>query len=120
MHKHLPLLLAATAGALLLAGVSVSPAAHGRDRVVGDPARVGAFMGAMHYCEDRFDEREGRYRLARLNSLREIEDMDGDDRVKALAASRISKERGSFFGDELNRHECRRLLSLGEWKRFTD
>ncbi len=87
-------------------------------RIVPDPARIGAFSGAMRYCEQRYDEKERRYRWARINAADEVSRMNRDDRLRALAASRISFENGRYLGNRLNRNECRALLSMSEWRRF--
>lgn len=103
-----------------IACATVAPLVHARDPLVSDPTRLGAFMGAMRYCEDRYDEREGRYRLTRLRVAKEINRMSSDERLRALAASRISEERGTFLGNRLDKRECRALLSMSEWKRFAN
>ena len=97
---------------------AVGAASFSQAKLVGDPARIGAFFGAMKYCEARFDEREGRYRLARLRAAREVSEMDSDDKTRALIASRSAENNGRYLGNRLDRDECRALLSLSEWKRF--
>lgn len=92
------------------------PSAHAQ--IVSDPAKIGAFSGAMRYCEDRYEGREGRYRWARLKSAEAISDMRGYERSRALVASMHSYEEGRYLGSKLDRTECRGLLKLSEWKQF--
>lgn len=106
--------------ALALTCATFASLVHARDPLVSDPTRLGAFMGAMRYCEDRYEEREGRYRLTRLRVAKEVNRMSSDERLRALAASRISEERGTFLGNRLDKRECRALLSMSEWKRFVN
>lgn len=80
--------------------------------------RLGAFAGAMNYCGDRYDDRQHRYRWARLRVTEEVSSMRRPDRLRALAARDKTLERGSFFGTTLNSQSCKRLLRAGEWQRF--
>lgn len=80
--------------------------------------RLGAFSGAMNYCADRYDDRQHRYRWARLRVAEEVSSMGRIDRFRALAARDKVLERGKFFGTTLNSQSCKRLLRAGEWQRF--
>ena len=80
--------------------------------------RLGAFAGAMRYCEDRHEGPDRRYRWAQLRAFDEIASMARGDRLRALAARERALERGRFFGERLDPRSCHRLLRLSEWKRF--
>lgn len=82
--------------------------------------RLGAFAGAMQYCEDRYDGSERRYRWARMHVAKEVEGMKRDDRRDAIMARDFAKRRGQFLGNKLNERECDQLLRTSEWKRFRE
>lgn len=89
-------------------------------QLVSDAARLGSFAGAMKFCEERFDERgERRYRWARMRAYSEIDRMDRDQRLRAASARRRAYERGTFLGNPLDREECRGLLRMSEWRRYS-
>ena len=83
-----------------------------------EAARLGAFLGAMKYCEDRYDEQERRYQRARIRAARELEDMSRGERAQAFRSRERAYERGQFFGDRLDRGGCRSLLRASEWRHF--
>lgn len=105
-----------TAASLTLLILGAAPA---HAKLVHDAHRLGAFAGAMKYCAERYDEREGRYNWARLAVAREVSDMRGKDKIKALTARDFAFERGQFLGNKLSRGECRALLGMSEWRRFS-
>ncbi|WP_068638169.1 hypothetical protein [Thauera butanivorans] len=80
--------------------------------------RLGAFSGAMKYCEERYDEKSVRYGLARLRVAKEVDNFSGKEKLVALTGRDRAYNRGQFLGNRLNRNECRALLRMGEWKRF--
>jgi len=92
-----------------------APAAAGRY----EAARLGSFLGAMKYCEERYDERERRYRRARLRAARELDDMTRRERARTYHALEQSFERGRFMGNRLDREGCRSLLRASEWRHFS-
>lgn len=83
-----------------------------------DAYRLGAFAGAMKYCEENHDGSSRRYRWAQLRAFQEISDMRSSARLRAMAARERAMERGHFFGEPLNDRSCQRLLRMGEWQRF--
>jgi hypothetical protein len=87
---------------------------------VSDPTRLGAFSGAMRFCEERYGGSERRFRFARLRVAGAVDDMDGREKFRALAARDIAYERGQFMGNKLDATECKALLRLSEWKAFVD
>lgn len=80
--------------------------------------RLGAFAGAMQYCEHRHDSAERRFRWAQMRAFQEISDLRRSDRLRAMGARERALERGRFFGEPLNSRSCGRLLRMGEWQRF--
>lgn len=83
-----------------------------------DAYRLGAFAGAMKYCEENHDGSSRRYRWAQLRAFQEISEMRSSARLRAMAARERAMERGQFFGEPLNDRSCQRLLRMGEWQRF--
>ncbi|MEG2042243.1 MAG: hypothetical protein RR068_14195, partial [Hafnia sp.] len=81
--------------------------------------KLGAFSGAMKFCEKEFETKEGRYRLARLRVAKEVSDMSGKNKTKALLASDNAERKGIYLGNKLSKRECESLLKAGEWKRFS-
>lgn len=86
--------------------------------VFSEAHKLGSFLGAMKYCEKEYDTKGGRYRLIRLRIAREVNDMSGQNKTKALFASSNAERRGTFLGNKLNKKECEALLIMREWKRF--
>jgi hypothetical protein len=82
------------------------------------PERLGAFAGAMRYCEEKLPSPNARYRRARLGVAREVEQMSRHEKRRAIAARDRAYERGRFLGERLDRGSCPRLLRAAEWHRF--
>ena len=80
--------------------------------------RLGAFAGAMQYCEERHDGAERRFRWAQMRAFQEISELQRSDRLRALGARSRALEQGRFFGEPLSSRSCGRLLRMGEWQRF--
>ena len=79
--------------------------------------KLGAFSGAMKYCEDKFDDTE-RYKWARLRAAEEFKDMSGAEKFSYGLGRDNANRKGQYFGKKLDKNECRTLLHLSEWKRF--
>lgn len=106
--------------ALACALLSVQPLPANAQRYRYEATRLGAFLGAMKYCEERYGESERRYRHARLRAAREMDDMDRGERHRVIRARERAYERGQFMGNHLDRGECRGLLRASEWRAFSD
>lgn len=87
-------------------------------QLVSDATRLGAFAGAMQFCEQRYDGPSHRYRWARLRVAQEVSDMGRDERLRALIARDRAREHGRFLGNQLDQRECEALLRMSEWQRF--
>lgn len=83
-----------------------------------DAHRIGAFAGAMKYCAEHDDGREGRYKMARLRAFKEVDDMSSRRKLDAIAARNLAYERGRYLGRRLDRTHCRQLVKASEWRRF--
>jgi hypothetical protein len=102
--------------ALLVAAACLSPTlSHAQEF---SPERLGAFAGAMRYCEERLPGSDARYRRARLGVAREFDGMSRQEKRRAIAARDRAFERGRFLGERLDAAACRRLVRAGEWHRF--
>ncbi|WP_028454232.1 hypothetical protein [Chitinilyticum litopenaei] len=102
--------------ALLATGLLLTAEAAFAERT--EARRLGAFAGAMKYCAERYDEKEGRYFWARQRVAREVDGMSGKNKLRAIAAGDHAFRTGRFLGDRLDRSECRTLLGMSEWRRF--
>lgn len=51
--------------------------------------------------------------------VREVSEMSGKNKTKALLASDNAERKGTYLGNRLSRKECESLLKMGEWKRFS-
>lgn len=83
-----------------------------------DAHRIGAFAGAMKYCIEHDDGREGRYKMARLRAFKEVDDMSSRRKIDAIAARDLAYNRGRYLGRKLDRNHCRQLVGASEWRRF--
>lgn len=90
----------------------------GLARADSEPERIGAFAGAMRYCDERIPGSDRRYRRARLGAAREVDGMRRHEQRRALAARDRAYSRGRFLGERLDRRSCQRLLRASEWHRF--
>lgn len=79
--------------------------------------RLGAFAGAMKYCEDEFDNSD-RYRWARLRAADEFKDMSSAEKISFSLGRDNAIRNGRYFGKKLDKKQCGSLLNLSEWKRF--
>ncbi|EBP9818073.1 hypothetical protein QO588_003615 [Salmonella enterica] len=102
--------------AVLLFSVCIMPA---HAEIFSEAHKLGAFSGAMRFCENKYETHEGRYKWARLRVALEVSEMSGKDKTKALLASDNARRKGTYLGNRLSRGECEALLKLGEWKRFS-
>lgn len=110
--KKQSIVLSALAVSMLISGTGASA------REENTAYRLGAFSGAMKYCEERYDEKSVRYGLARLRVAGEVDGLSGKEKLVALTARDRAYGRGQFLGNRLDRNECRALLKMGEWRRF--
>ncbi len=82
------------------------------------PHRLGAFSGAMKYCEARYLDDSKRYQIARLRVAKEVDGMASADKLAALGSSKRAYESGKFLGQKLDKEGCRNLLRASEWSRY--
>ena len=109
-YRRSPLFLAVLAACLCLPALSFAQEY--------SPERLGAFAGAMRYCEETLPGSNSSYRRARLGAAQEVGSMSRHERRRAVAARDRAYERGRFLGDRLDRRSCPRLLRAAEWHRF--
>ncbi len=107
--------VAAALAALSLAG---HPRVASAQAFAAEATRVGAFAGAMRWCEDHHDGRDHRYRSARRRAGAEIDGMNRLERSEVIRARDSAYRRGAFFSQPLDRRSCGDLLRASEWARF--
>jgi hypothetical protein len=113
--RHPALFSLATAGfVFVLSGLTTLVWSQDQDQA----RRLGAFAGAMQFCESRHDGDDRRFRWAQLRAFKEISELERSDRLRAMASRDRAMERGLFLGEDLNHQSCNRLLRMGEWQRF--
>lgn len=83
-----------------------------------DARRIGAFSGAMKYCAEHDDGREGRYKMARFRAFKEVDQMSSRRKIDAISARNLTYQRGRYLGRRLDRTHCRQLVAASEWRRF--
>lgn len=88
--------------------------------VFSDAHKLGAFTGAMKYCEDEYGRDEGRYKISRMKAWSVVQDMSGPDKMKAILGRDSAYRDGRYLGNHLNSRECKSLLRAGEWKNLTN
>jgi hypothetical protein len=86
--------------------------------LAAEATRLGAFAGAMRWCEDRYDDKVRRYRAARYRAGAEIDGMNRLERSEVIRARDSAYRRGAFFSQRLDRRACDDLLRASEWSRF--
>ncbi|MCT7947986.1 hypothetical protein Q4Q54_17670 [Shewanella sp. SP2S2-4] len=80
--------------------------------------KLGAFTGAMKYCEEKYED-DGRYKWARLRAADEFRKMSSSEKLSYALGRDNANRKGQYLGDKLDKNECRSLLKLSEWKRFS-
>lgn len=80
--------------------------------------KLGAFTGAMKYCEEKYED-EGRYKWARLRAAEEFRNMSSSEKLSYGLGRDNANRKGQYLGNKLDGNECRSLLKLSEWKRFS-
>lgn len=116
MKPPVPLLLPAVALAVL--ALAAYPSGGSAQAFAAEATRIGAFAGAMRWCEDHHDGRDHRYRAARRRAGAEIDGMNRIERSEVVRARDSAYRRGAFFSDRLDARSCRDLLRASEWARF--
>lgn len=82
-----------------------------------DEFKLGAFSGAMKFCEDKYDSNR-RFKWARLRAADEYQSMSSSGKVSyGLGRERVIRN-GTYYGKKLTKGQCDKLLNLSEWKRF--
>lgn len=98
----------AAAAALFFLGADAATA-----DVFSEAAKIGANADAMKYCRDKVASRDdrGNYNLLAIQSAKEYDDLDSDDRLKALVY-RKAAEGGDYLGDPLTEERCDSIRKL--------
>lgn len=86
---------------VLLAGIASAG-------LFSESAKLGANLGAMQYCADRFagDGDSTRYNLIKLKILDEYGNLPSDDKAKALLLRKKAEDEGDNLGDQLDAGRC--------------
>ncbi|NOQ15316.1 MAG: hypothetical protein GQ583_12675 [Methyloprofundus sp.] len=80
---------------------------------VSDAAKIGGNLGAMDYCRDKIassDDR-GKYNLLKVKALGEYDDLNSENKVKALVF-KSAAEKGDYLGDPLTKRRCDSLRKM--------
>jgi hypothetical protein len=115
--RALPVLAPALAAVALVVSGGLSHDASAQ-AFAAEATRIGAFAGAMRWCEEHHDGRERRYRAARRRAGAEIDGMNRLERSEVVRARDSAYRRGAFFSERLDDRSCRDLLRASEWARF--
>ncbi|WP_244915545.1 hypothetical protein [Vibrio hyugaensis] len=80
---------------------------------ITDASKIGANAGAMSYCYDHIasGKDKSKYRLLKLKTLEEYQDLDSDDRARALVMKKAAED-GEYLGDPLDKSRCNSLRKM--------
>ncbi len=80
---------------------------------LSDAAEIGANAGAMSYCGDKFADKDtkSKYKLLKLKTYEAYDDLDSDDRAKALIL-KDKAEDGEYLGKPLSESRCDSLRKM--------
>lgn len=79
---------------------------------ITDASKIGANAGAMSYCYDRVASKDkSKYRLLKLKTLEEYQDLDSGDRARALVMKKAAED-GEYLGDPLDKSRCNSLRKM--------
>jgi hypothetical protein len=104
--------------AIAAVSIAAAPGSAAAQAFAAEATRVGAFAGAMRWCEEHYDDKDYRYRAARRRAGAEIDGMNRLERSEVMRARDSAYRRGAFFGEKLDRRSCYDLLRASEWARF--
>ena len=102
------------AGFLVALGVAAAiGAASANAEVFSEAAKIGANAGAMKYCRDKVanSDDKSKYKLLAIKSAKEFDDLDGDDKIKALVYRKAAED-GEYLGDPLTEDRCDKVRKL--------
>ncbi|AUW06511.1 hypothetical protein [Vibrio campbellii] len=80
---------------------------------ITDASKIGANAGAMSYCYDHIasSKDKSKYRLLKLKTLEEYQDLDSSDRARALVMKKAAED-GDYLGDPLDKSRCNSLRKM--------
>lgn len=80
---------------------------------ITDASKIGANAGAMSYCYDHIasSKDKSKYRLLKLKTLEEYQDLDSGDRARALVMKKAAED-GDYLGDPLDKSRCNSLRKM--------
>lgn len=80
---------------------------------ITDASKIGANAGAMSYCYDRVasGNDKSKYRLLKLKTMEEYQDLDSGDRARALVMKKAAED-GEYLGDPLDKSRCNSLRKM--------
>ena len=80
---------------------------------ITDASKIGANAGAMSYCYDHIasSKDKSKYRLLKLKTLEEYQDLDSGDRARALVMKKAAED-GEYLGDPLDKSRCNSLRKM--------
>ncbi len=82
-------------------------------QALSDAAEIGANAGAMSYCRDKFADKDtkSKYKLLKLKTYGVYDDLDGDERAKALILKNKAED-GDYLGKPLSKDRCDSLRKM--------
>lgn len=80
---------------------------------ITDASKIGANAGAMSYCYDHIasSKDKSKYRLLKLKTLEEYQDLDSGDRARSLVMKKAAED-GDYLGDPLDKSRCNSLRKM--------
>lgn len=86
--------------------------------LISNASELGYRAGAMSYCKDNHGgDDEAKYNLLAISTLKDLDKLSSEDKVKALIVKKAVYEKGEYLGKKLDRDRCeslRKMFGLGE------
>ncbi len=102
---------------LIVVGAFMIMASHFSAELFSDAAKPGANIGAMQYCEDNLADGDDKkkYKLLKLKTLKKYDELETDEKPKALIYRKKAEDDGEYLGKKLDKDQCdsiRKMLQL--------
>jgi hypothetical protein len=76
--------------------------------------KIGANAGAMKFCKDKVADKRNRakYAVLQTRAVGEYDDLDSNERAKALVWRNKAEKKGDYLGSPLNARKCEEIRKI--------